>query len=362
MKTPQQIHELFKERELPRDFCIIPFINMIFNPNGDIGICRQKGSKHVVGSLEKNSIEEVWNNEYMQKWRDEFLTGNVCICKREIEEDFCNVGAGNYEYFDEVELKKIQKLPMQKFTANFNGKCNLECIMCDVWKEPNGYYDKSNFWEKAKTDFFPYIKEVELLSGEPFVQKDTWRLIDEISSVNPNCLWSFTTNAHWKLNNHIVSKLNKIKIKNIHLSVDSLDPTIYSKIRKKGNLHIVLENIKELKNYEIERLKLKQSDLGLAVHFLVMKENYMELPNVLSFISKRNLRVILDLLRMPETNSLLSFNETTRIDVLVKYFNLLTPEQLKLSVRIILPLIKSLKKTDQQLYLLRFNQEINAST
>ncbi len=169
-KSPEEILELFKQNKLPDNFCIIPFVNLIFNPGGNVSVCRQKGTEHIIGSLERNSIEEIWNNEYIQKWRNEFLTGNVKICKRETTEDVCHLGSLNYNYFHDVKLEKVQDLPMKKFTANFNGKCNLECVMCDVWKMPNEYYDKNDFWKKANTEFFPHIKEMELLSGEPFVQ------------------------------------------------------------------------------------------------------------------------------------------------------------------------------------------------
>ena len=83
-KAPQEILKLFKQHKLPENFCIIPFVNMIFNPGGSVSVCRQKGTEHQVGHLDENSIEDIWNNSYMQKWRNEFLTGEVKICKKEM--------------------------------------------------------------------------------------------------------------------------------------------------------------------------------------------------------------------------------------------------------------------------------------
>ena len=232
--APNELLQKFKNKGLPEDFCIIPFVNLIFNPGGKIGVCRQKGTQHIVGDLETSSIDEIWNSKILQQWRGEFLTGNIKTCKKEIANNRCNLGSKNYEYFENVVLEKEIPLPMKKFTANFNGQCNLECIMCDVWKMPNGYYDKANFWKNVKSEFFPYIKELELLSGEPFVQKDTYKLIDCVSEINPDCWWSFTTNAHWSLTSKIKADLDKIKIKNMQLSIDSFDSKTYSEIRKKG--------------------------------------------------------------------------------------------------------------------------------
>lgn len=341
--APNQLLQKFKNKGLPENFCIIPFVNLIFNPGGKIGVCRQKGTQHIIGDLEHSSINEIWNSEYLQNWREEFLSGKVKICKNEIANNKCNLGSKNYEYFDEVILAKEIPLPINKFTANFNGQCNLECIMCDVWKMPNGYYDKSNFWENSKKDFFPYIKEIELLSGEPFIQKDTYKLINCVSEINPNCWWSFTTNAHWSLTSKIKSELDKVKIKNMQLSIDSFDSKTYSEIRKKGKLELVLKNLKDLKNYEEERVSKGQTDLGLALHFLVMKKNWKEIPSVIEICNKYNIDLILDVLVVPNDLSLLNEVEEKREDIISWYLENLSKEDLKRSMRVILTLINSFK-------------------
>ena len=121
------------------------FTNIILNPSGNVSICRQKGTEHIVGSLNDNTIEEIWNSDYLKKWRNEFLTGEISICKSEIANDSCHLSSGNYFYFSSVELDTTQSdLPM-KLTANFNGQCNLKCKMCDVWVMENGYYDRINY-------------------------------------------------------------------------------------------------------------------------------------------------------------------------------------------------------------------------
>lgn len=306
--TPLELLELFGKNNLPQNFCVVPFSNLIFNPNGDVGVCRQKGTKHVVGNITKQSIEEIWNSEYLQTWRREFLTGDVKICQKEITNDACHLSPDNYTLFSEVSFCEVQNKPILKLTANFNGQCNLKCTMCDIWMMQNGLYDEIGFWERAETDFFPYIKEVELLSGEPFIQKDTYRLIDKISESNPDVLWSFTTNGHWKLNQTIKEKLDKIKVKNIILSIDSLDPEMYSKIRKEGDLNIVLKNLEALKQYEAERVERGLSDLQLSLHYLVMKNNIQELPELVEFVDKHNLRLTINNCYEPKELSLWDYD------------------------------------------------------
>ena len=40
-----------------------------------------------------------------------------------------------------------------------------------------------------------------LAQGEPFIQRDFYRLIDEVSGVNSTCRWVITTNGHYRLTN-----------------------------------------------------------------------------------------------------------------------------------------------------------------
>lgn len=306
--SPMELLELFAKNNLPKNFCVVPFSNLIFNPNGDVGVCRQKGTEHVVGNITKQSVEEIWNSDYLKTWRHEFLTGDIKICKNEIANDACHLSPDNYTLFPEVSFSEEQDRPLLKLTANFNGQCNLKCTMCDIWMMQNGLYDEIGFWERAETEFFPHIKEVEMLSGEPFIQKDTYRLIDQISAVNPDVLWSFTTNGHWKLNKAIKEKLDKIKVKNIILSIDSLDPNLYSKIRKEGDLDVVLKNLMALKEYDQERRERGLSGLELSVHFLVMKNNLHELPALVDFVDKYDLRLTVNNCYEPKELSLWDYD------------------------------------------------------
>ncbi len=292
--TPLEILDMFAKNRLPKNFCVVPFSNLIFNPNGDVGVCRQKGTDHVLGNIKTDSVEDIWNGEYLTKWREEFLSGDVKICAKEIHNDSCHLSGDNYSLFPQIELNAVQSQSFLKLTANFNGQCNLKCTMCDIWMMQNGLYDQIGFWEKANKDFFPYIKEIEMLSGEPFIQKDTYRLIDEVSAINPDVLWSFTTNAHWKLNKKIKESLDKIYIKNIICSIDSLDPLLYANIRKEGRLETVLNNVAELKNYNEERMARGLSPLNLTLHFLVMRNNWHELPAVVDFVDRMGMRLTIN--------------------------------------------------------------------
>ncbi|MCF8058913.1 MAG: SPASM domain-containing protein [Bacteriovoracaceae bacterium] len=359
--TPLELLELFSENNLPENFCIVPFTNLILNPNGDVGVCRQKGTKHVVGNILGKSLDEIWNSDELKSWRQEFLTGNISTCAKEIKNDSCHLSPDNYTLFPLIELSEIQSQPLLKLTANFNGQCNLKCTMCDIWMMENGLYDRIGFWDRAETDFFPYIKEIELLSGEPFIQKDTYRLIEKISEVNPDVLWSFTTNAHWKLTDKIKSQLDKIKIKNIICSVDSLDPVLYSSIRKEGRLEVVLQTIKDLKTYEKSRDERGLSPLSLTLHFLVMKNNYHELPVVVDFVDSMAMRLTINNCYEPKELSLWSLPPEEEFEVAMSVLKNCDETKLKRLTRFFLSVANDLPKIDKATLLSLIKGQLSGS-
>lgn len=358
---PLEILELFAKNNLPDRFCVIPFSNMIFNPNGDVGICRQKGTKHVVGNITKDSIDDIWNSEYLQRWRGEFLSGDIKICEKEIKNDSCHLSPDNYTLFSEIDLSQKQEGSFLKLTANFNGQCNLKCTMCDIWMMQNGLYDEIDFWPKAKNNFFPYIKEIELLSGEPFIQRDTYRLIDEVSAVNPDALWSFTTNGHWKMTKSVKESLDKIRVKNIIISIDSLIPEVYSSIRKDGNLNVVLRNIEALKEYERERVSNGLTELSLSLHFLVMKSNWEELPQLVQFVEEKGLRLTVNNCIEPKALSLWDYDSKDLEEIAFKILNSLSVMQLKRVVRVLLSIASDLGAPAKATLLLKIKERLKNS-
>jgi cyclic pyranopterin phosphate synthase len=216
----------------------------------------------------------------MQRLREEFLSGNIRICKSRIHNLGCN---RNFDRFkDKAELSVIQQRSPLRLDLRLNGQCNLACIMCDVWQQPNQVYDESNFWREGPKAFFPFLMEIEVLGGEPFVQKDTFRLIREVSAVNDKCTWSFVTNGHYSGHKKIIDALAALKIGSIQVSVDSLNPAVYNKIRRGGDLELPLGSIAKFSEF-----RRKRQSLGIGFRFVlsmcILKQNWQEIPDFLEF-------------------------------------------------------------------------------
>lgn len=338
MKTAKDVVNEYKKIGLTEKFCTVPFTTILLEPDGLVGACRQKGCEFPIGKLQDNTIDEIWNGESIKRWRREFLEGKPVTCAKEVRHIQCHT-CPEYNYLlPHVELSEVQTRKPSRIAFNLNGKCNLECQMCHIWQKPNGFYDQIGFWEKLE-ELVTDLQEVELLSGEPFIQKDTYKLIDQISNLRPSCRWTITTNANWKLTDFVKEKLDKIKIRNLIVSLDSLVPQNYQKIRKKGNLELALTTLDDLMAYDKDRIARGIGTMNIRVNFLVQKDNWQELGSFQEFKNRKGVEIFRTFLLEPFEHSLLSLPESGKQEVLDYYLENLKPEQMNL--RIILPLLDS---------------------
>lgn len=355
----EDVKKKLKDLGLPENFCPVPFSTIIAEPDGRIGSCRLKGAEFEIGNILKDGdIMNVWNSDFIKNWREEFLTGNVKTCEREIRHRGCNLCSDNNKLLDDIELN-VEQSKILKFTANFNGLCNLECKMCHIWKKPNGLYDKIDFWERAEKEIFPYILEMDLLSGEPFIQKDTFRLIDMVSPINPDCKWVFTTNAHYSFNKRLESYLDRINIKSIMISIDSFDTKVFSEIRKKGNLSVVLKTADEFRKYRDSRASKGLNDFPILLGYLVQKDNWKELGVALDYCRKMNFRPHIQYAYEPIECSLIDHDEEKHKEILDWYLDNLSWDQIEMGIRAITPSFDKLNGIDKVNYLLKLQEKKN---
>lgn len=258
---------------------------------GNVSACCYSG-EHKVGNVSEASIEEIWNGPEMRRWRREFLEDRVEICAGPMRTFNCH---RNYQHLaGQVVRAEIQKDMPRRLDLRLNGRCNLECVMCDVWRQPNGLYDASDFWTVGPERIFPFLLEVDMLGGEPFIQKDTYRLIDEVLKVNPHCSWGFITNGQYRVTDHLMGYLERLRLRHIHVSVDSADPEIYSRIRRKGLLAKTIETIDHFAALRDRRSAAGQG-FALFASMCVQKENWDGIPGFLEFCDARGAQPIFQL-------------------------------------------------------------------
>ena len=282
-------------KEIP--FCSRPFLELMLSYEGEVFPCCLL-ENYSLGKIEKKSLNEFWNSDKLKALREEFLTGNIKTCQHNIETKSCHKF---FSHFDKlVERKAHQSDPLKRLDLRLNGKCNLECIMCNVWMGENGKYDGSTLWSEGPSEIFPHLLEISMLGGEPFIQPDTFKLIDEVSKVNSNCRWEFTTNANWNFQGRIKSYLDKINIGMMTVSMDAILPDTYFRIRRKGDFKQSMKTINDLILYRDQEKK----DLFLRLDFVVQTFNLQEVLAFYKFCLKKKVDPSFILLEQPRELSI----------------------------------------------------------
>jgi molybdenum cofactor biosynthesis enzyme MoaA len=97
------------------------------------------------------------------------------------------------------------------------------------------------------------------------------------------------------------------------MSIDSLKHERYSQIRLDGNLDTVLKNVERLVDYRNRREAKEGHDIGLTLHFLVMKDNWDELSEVLDFVDQRRILITFNNCYEPSEQSLISLSDNEQL-------------------------------------------------
>ncbi|MFC1770300.1 radical SAM/SPASM domain-containing protein [Candidatus Margulisiibacteriota bacterium] len=181
-----------------------------------------------------------------------------------------------------ITPKKYKKLP-KNYHVEISTHCNLQCEYC-MLKVNNTKPELMSF-EKFKEHIAPYLKYAHCvgLSGlaEPLLNKDFFKFVEHINSINKNCCISIFTNA-LLLNEKTSEKLVEAKLDQLLFSIDTPDQELNDKIRKGSDLNKIIQNIKKLQ--EIKQANKAEQPYIYATTVL-QKKNYQHLPDLIQLLS-----------------------------------------------------------------------------
>ena len=264
--------------------CLYPFYFMqIFYEN--VHTCCPDWTKHILGDIKKQSIEEIWNSDTARYIRRQMYSGaweKICNPCCPILSQYRATGRliayDNLEKFDVLSPELISEIRDGKaylesqptcFKIDNANACNINCIMCTR----NARSDDESLIMSTAERVSPYLPRARVVvlcgSGEPLAIKHTRNLLMKDFSSNKDLKFNLITNA--LLLPQFWDKIKHQRFGEILISIDAATKETYENIRVGGKWEVLLESLSLIKKcrHKFERITINMS---------VMRENYREIP------------------------------------------------------------------------------------
>jgi len=278
-----------------KTFCMHPFTGLATREDGAIQVCCRS---HPVGNIQDATLEQIWNNDSMQRIRRQVLNGerpSECapcfgledqgvesLRQRHIKDTIPESRINLYpNALDNLHPEMTMPFKFPTMEIKLNNLCNLKCRMChpmdstswNDWKEVEEFYvkennfmvkaiqelnlmkkpyldkfeDNPNWWESFEK-LLPYFRRVEFAGGEPLMDPQHFQILDMLKPYGHQIEIKYATNG---------TTLGISKGRTIHeywphfrsvavnVSIDGIG-NVYEYIRSNANFSEVVENIKTI--------------------------------------------------------------------------------------------------------------------
>jgi radical SAM protein with 4Fe4S-binding SPASM domain len=203
---------------LPKKICMLPWVSIETSPTGTIRPCclateeitKPDGTKY---NLNKDTLKEAFNSEYMQDLRKQFLQDKQPeTCKRcWVEEDAGRTSKRMHnrvklkDHYHDVDWHNTDPDQPWFLDLKLGNICNLKCRICGSWSSSKwakeevtnspspgdpklhiayehlqkGTWPRNNdlFWDNLKT-LLPHVKYFEFTGGEPFLIDQHFKILE----------------------------------------------------------------------------------------------------------------------------------------------------------------------------------------
>ena len=290
-----------------KTFCPLPFIHMATRPNGDVRLCCTSNASGAgvddakeVGlvtdtsgtkmNLRDQTIEEVWNSEFMRKTRIKLLNNQIPeSCKKCFEEESKGIKSKRYwetevwrerldldEVVSSMQVDGSMPVDIPYFDLRLGNLCNLKCVMCSPhdssswikeWKiqtpqyknpiliQDQGWdrtmdytwYQKGSFLDSMKNQAHN-IKELYFAGGEPLLIPEHERILRFMveSGYSKNCILRYNSNGT-EITDSMIELWSQFKLVKFNFSIDAYGEK-NNYIRYPSDWSTIVQNLHKLDN------------------------------------------------------------------------------------------------------------------
>jgi radical SAM protein with 4Fe4S-binding SPASM domain len=200
--------------QISKSFCVLPWIHLNVQPNGDIYPCCMAPYGKSIGNTTDNTLEEIWNGDDMKTIRKEMLVGErPKLCERcfLIEDSGLLSPRNTHNHFFDKDVNDLikdtnpetghnDKFVLKYWDFRWSNICNFKCRMCGVFSSSKWYEDEGalygtvlknngllHFNGESKEDIFNCVdrfindvEEIYFAGGEPLIMDEHYIILEKL--------------------------------------------------------------------------------------------------------------------------------------------------------------------------------------
>lgn len=188
-------------------FCAMPWSHLHVGVNSQVHLCC---ISRPIGSMKRNSLEEIWNGEIMKRVRIELLSNkkpkecHACFYREDqlkstsMRQEMTNEFS---QYIDPINDTapdgSVSDMKLFYVDFRFNNLCNFKCRICSpIYSSSIGSEIIHNTNSKSKSTTivkntgpllyteikkqYPHVKKIYFAGGEPVMQKEQFQVLQDL--------------------------------------------------------------------------------------------------------------------------------------------------------------------------------------
>jgi MoaA/NifB/PqqE/SkfB family radical SAM enzyme len=267
-----------------------PFTGLATREDGAICACCRS---HPVGFIQKDTLENIWNNDTMQRIRRQVLNderppecepcfsledqGVESLRQRHVSG---KIPEACINLYPNTPLLEVMPFEIPTMELKLNNLCNLKCRMChpmdstswNDWSEVKDFYkaegnimyaivEEHNLENKPHLDKFqdspewwaslekllPYFRRVEFAGGEPLMDPQHYKILDMLAPYGHQIEIKYATNLSilGKGNRTVWEYWPKFKSVAVNVSIDGIGSS-YEYVRGNASWAELVNNVKQI--------------------------------------------------------------------------------------------------------------------
>jgi molybdenum cofactor biosynthesis enzyme MoaA len=271
-----------------------PFTGLATREDGAVQVCCRS---HPIGFIQKNTLEEIWNNETMRRIRSQVLSserppecapcfaledqGVESLRQRHVNGVIPEARINLYpDALENLHSGMTMPFKFPTMEIKLNNLCNLKCRMCNPmdstswndWQEVEEHYKKEdnflvnkiidlnlknkpfldsfvdtpNWWESFEK-LLPHFRRVEFAGCEPLMDPTHYKILDMLAPHGDNIEIKYATNLTMlgKSDRTVWQYWPKFKSVAVNVSIDGIGSS-YEYIRGNASWDELINNIKQI--------------------------------------------------------------------------------------------------------------------